>query len=219
MEGKNGKIEGSFNATRLLALTTTNGPIDVSLDVHNTLPKEPTVVVLKSSNGSAQNLTFFYPSHCNNACVPLSFLSSVVSLSTNSSSGTGGDFRVCTHTSNAALDVSFTASPPDSRLVFEASTKNAPARAVLDAAFEGGFLLRTTQFHPTLHVSPGVKDPTGHGRVRKVDHRAVAGRAMIGNVSWVPPAERQLADADVDADAKAGWVSVVTRNAPVTLAL
>lgn len=142
-------------------------------------------------------------------------LKSDVSLSTNSSSGTGGDFRVYAHTSNAALNVSFSASPPDSHLVFEGSTKNAPARAELDAAFEGGFLLRTTQFHPTLHVSPGVKDPTGQGRVRKVKDRVVAGRAMIGNVSWVPPAEDQL----VDADARAGWASVVTRNAPVTLVL
>jgi hypothetical protein len=51
VEGKNVKIEGSFNVTRFLKLSTTNSPIDVSLDVHSNLPSKPTVVVLKSSNG------------------------------------------------------------------------------------------------------------------------------------------------------------------------
>ena len=51
VEGKNAKIEGSFNVTRFLKLSTTNSPIDVSLDIHNNLPSKPTVAVLKSSNG------------------------------------------------------------------------------------------------------------------------------------------------------------------------
>ncbi len=144
-----------------------------------------------------------------------SHLDSNLSLSTNSSSGAGGDFRVYTHTSNAPLDVSISVSPPDSHLVFEGSTKNAPARVALPAAFEGGFLLQTTHFHPTLHVSPDVKDPAGRGRLRKVDERVIAGRAVIGNVSWVPPGDRPW----VDADARAGWASIVTHNAPVMLVL
>jgi len=51
VEGKNGKIEGSFNVTRYLKLSTTNSPIGVSLDVHNNLPRKSTVVILESSNG------------------------------------------------------------------------------------------------------------------------------------------------------------------------
>jgi hypothetical protein len=46
-------------------------------------------------------------------------------------------FRVYTHTSNAPLTVSFPASPPDSRLVFDGATGNAPAHVALPAAFEG----------------------------------------------------------------------------------
>ena len=64
----------------------------------------------------------------------LSPLDSNLSLSTNSSSGAGGDFRVYAHTSNAPLDVSISVSPADSHLVFEGSTKNAPARVALPAA-------------------------------------------------------------------------------------
>jgi hypothetical protein len=145
-----------------------------------------------------------------------SYIHSNISLSTNASSGTGGDFRVRTHTANAPLNVCITKSPPDSRLHFEGATKNAPASAALPAAFEGGFLLQTSHFRPALHVSPHVKDPAGRGRVRKVKDRVVAGRAMIGNVSWVPPAPVSLMDTDAD---KAGWASVISLNAPVRLVL
>lgn len=50
-EVKNGKIEGSFNVTTLLKLSAANSPINVSLNAHNNLPSEPTVVSLKSTNG------------------------------------------------------------------------------------------------------------------------------------------------------------------------
>ena len=85
----------------------------------------------------------------------------------------------------------------------------------LDPAFEGGFLLQTTQFRPTLHVTPDVKDPTGRGRQRKVNDRVVAGRAVIGNVSWVPHGGKYP---QPEAE-RAGWASVSSRNAPVTLIL
>lgn len=66
-----------------------------------------------------------------------------------------------------------------------------------------------------LHVTPDVKDPTGRGRQRKVNDRVVAGRAVIGNVSWVPHGQHTP---QPEAE-RAGWVSVSSRNAPVTLAL
>lgn len=110
------------------------------------------------------------------------------------------------------MSVLFSSGPPNSRLAFDGYTRNAPGRVALDPAFEGGFLLQTTQFYPTLHVTPGVEDPTGRGRQRKVNHRVVAGRAVIGNVSWVPPEKRPESE-------KASWASVISRNAPVTLVL
>ncbi|KAH9971459.1 hypothetical protein BJV74DRAFT_907587 [Russula compacta] len=190
-EGKNGKIEGSFNVTTLLKLSTTNSPINVSLNAHSNVPSEPTVVSLKSTNGA---------------------LNSNVSLSTNSSLGTGGYFRFYTCTSNAALDVSFSTGPPDSRLVFDGATRNAPAHLALHPAFEGGFLLRTTHFRPTLHLLPGVEDPAGRRREREANKRVVAGRAIIGNVSWVPCEGCPEAEGS-------SWAGITTSNAPVTLAL
>ncbi|KAH9952297.1 hypothetical protein BGW80DRAFT_1430740 [Lactifluus volemus] len=198
-ESKNAKIEGFFNVTRLLKLITTNSLINASLNAHSNLPSKPTVVFLKTSNG---------PIHSN------------TSLSTNSSSGTGGHFRVYTYTHNAPLDLTFPTSPPDSHLVLDASTKNAPAHVTLRAPaafFEGRLLLQTTQFQPTLYVTPGVEDPAGLGRERKVRTHAVPGGcALIGNVSWVPPGKGVQADGG---GGGAGWASVSTRNAPVTLVL
>jgi len=172
-------------------LSTTNGPIYASVEAHGNLPSKPTVVSLKTVNSP---------------------LTANISLYTNSSSGTGGCFRVYAHTINAPLAVSFPTSPPDSRLVFDGATGNAPAHVALPAAFEGGFLLRTTHFHPVLHVSPGVKDPAGRGRERRVHRHAVAGRAVIGNVSWVAPGKPPQADGT-------GWASIGTHNAPVALIL
>jgi hypothetical protein len=112
------------------------------------------------------------------------------------------------------LSVSFSSGPPESRLVFDGSTRNAPARVALDPAFEGGFLLQTTQFRPTVHLTPGVEDPTGRGRQRKMNDRVVGGRAVIGNVSWVPPGKYPQARPEGPS-----WASVSSRNAPVTLVL
>lgn len=111
--------------------------------------------------------------------------------------------------------MTFSASPPDSQLAFRGSTRNAPARVALHPAFEGGFLLQTTQFRPTLHVTPGIKDPTGRGRQLKVNDRVVAGRAVIGNVSWVSPGKHPQAKESESP----GWASVSSRNALVTLVL
>jgi hypothetical protein len=82
----------------------------------------------------------------------------------------------------------------------------------LHAAFEGGFVLQTSQFRPVLRELPGVEDPSGRGRERNVSARVVARCAVIGNVSWVSPDEHVQTH-------HAGWASVTTRNAPVTLVL
>jgi hypothetical protein len=86
----------------------------------------------------------------------------------------------------------------------------------LDPAFEGDFLLQTTQFRPTLYVTPGIKDPTGRGRQLKVNDRVVASRAVIGNVSWVSPGKHPQPEEEAE---RAGRASVSSRNALVTLVL
>ncbi|KAI0260298.1 hypothetical protein BC834DRAFT_901441 [Gloeopeniophorella convolvens] len=191
VDARNSNIEGAFNVTKSLVLATSNGHIKALVNAENGVPTEPTKVSLKTSNG---------------------FLASKISLFTNASSGTGGAFRVGTHTRNAPLAVKVNTSPPDSRLVLDASSKNAAARVALPPAFEGDLLLVTTQHYPSIREIPGVEDPSGHERTRNITSRGIFGRIVVGNVSWVPQ-ESELAGAG-----KAG-VSVVTSNAPVTLAL
>jgi len=121
VEGKNGKISGSFNATRLLTLSTTNDAIEASAHAHNS--QEPTVISLKTTNG---------------------FLHSNISLSSN------GTFLVSAQTTNAPLAIALSSDARPVLLHLEAATHNAPAHVVLPPAFGGRFLVRTTRFRPAL---------------------------------------------------------------------
>jgi len=197
VEGKNGKISGSFNATRLLALTTTNAAIEASAQAHNASPGQPTVISLKTTNDAL---------HAN------------ISLSSNASSSRG-IFRVSTQTTNAPLSLSLSADE-DARhilLRLDAATHNASAHVELPPAFEGRFQLRTTRFHPELREAPRVT-----GRVRRLSTSTVSGHTVIGNVSCVLTDGNGMHEhgpGNADGDAETGWASVSTRNAPATLVL
>ncbi|KAF8267037.1 hypothetical protein EI94DRAFT_1786630 [Lactarius quietus] len=197
VEGKNGKISGSFNATRLLALTTTNAAIEASAQAHNASPGQPTVISLKTTNDAL---------HAN------------ISLSSNASSSRG-IFRVSTQTTNAPLSLSLSADE-DARhilLHLDAATHNASAHVELPPAFEGRFQLRTTRFHPELREAPRVT-----GRVRRLSTSTVSGHTVIGNVSCVLTDGNGMHEhgpGNADGDAETGWASVSTRNAPATLVL
>ena len=211
MEGENGKISGSFNATRLLTLSTTNNAIEVSTHVHNAdkQPGQPTVISLKTTNGSAQPHTL--PDLPPRADASHSALSSNISLSSSSNATSPRDsFRVSAQTTNAPLDIALSSNARPALLRLDAATHNAPAHVALPPAFEGRFLLRTTRFRPELRELPCVA-----GRARRlISTGTVAGHAVIGNVSWVP---REHGQGDADADV--GWASVSTSGAPATLVL
>ena len=57
----NSKISGSFNATRLLALSTTNNAIEVSAQARNAEPGQPTLLSLKTTHPLDLRLTLTYP--------------------------------------------------------------------------------------------------------------------------------------------------------------
>lgn len=194
VEGKNGKISGLFNATQLLALSTTNNAIKTFAHAHNAHPGQPTVVSLKTANGAL---------HAN------------ISLSSNTPSSLS-NFRVSAHTTNAPLTLAL--SSPDARPVnlrLDATTSNAPVHVELPPAFEGRFLLRTTRFRPELHEAPRVS-----GRARRVSTSTMAGHAVFGNVSLVPPdGGGALKHGEGVTDVDMGWASVSTCEAPATLVL
>jgi len=162
VEGKSGKISGSFNATRLLALSTTNGAIEASAQAHNAQPDKPTALSLRTTNGAL---------HAN------------ISLPSNASSH--GNFHISAQTTNAPLALAFS-SPDDKRPVLlrlDAATRNAPAHVALPPAFEGRFLLRTTRFRPEIREAPA----RVAGLARRLSARTVGGHwhAVFGDASSV----------------------------------
>jgi hypothetical protein len=194
VEGKNGKISGLFNATQLLALSTTDNAIKVFAHAHNAQPGQPTVISLETTNGAL---------HAN------------ISLSSNASSS-HSNFRISAHTANAPLSLGL--SSPDAlpiNLHLDAATHNAPAHVELPPAFEGRFLLRTTRFRPELHEAPHVA-----GRARRLSTSTVDDHTVFGNVSLaLPDGGGALRHREEVTDVEAGWASVSTCKAPATLVL
>ena len=121
----------------------------------------------------------------------------------------GGSFEVSTSTSNSQLTIDFPASPPDSILQFTGMTSNADVVVSLNPAYEGSFVLKTSNAKPQINSDENVNDPSGRNRTRsfdiKLQRKGVA--LAMGDVFWD--------DAIVS---KAG-VSLHTSNAKIDLNL
>jgi len=102
--------------------------------------------------------------------------------------------------------VNFTDSPVDSRLLLKANSTLSPVDVQLHSAYEGRFFLETSLSRPDVVVRE-VEDPSGQGRKRNVDIRAVRGNRIDGDVSWS------------EAGKDRGEVLISSAWAPVTLVL
>jgi len=183
----NGGISGAFNTTNSLTIVTTNSPVSVRIGAVNEKSEKPTNVLIRTTNGR---------------------IKADVSLISNSSSGTGGAFGVCAHTTNSPIEVVYDDSPVDSFLEFKAVSTNSPVRAVLHRAYEGKFALSTTNAGAVLNHLRDVEDPSGQGRERSVTKRSV--RSYIsGSVEWVPSSDYT----------QAGSVNLATTNDMITLTI
>ena len=116
-------------------------------------------------------------------------------------------FDVVAATSNKPASVSVYSHPNSSPLGLVVKSSNGKATAALHPAFEGEFILRTSNAKPS--VSQGdPKDPSGEDRERNVDISGIIHGITKGRVWW----------GDWDA-AKKGKVHIFTSNAPVELDL
>jgi len=102
--------------------------------------------------------------------------------------------------------VNFTDSPVDSRLLLKANSTLSPVDVQLHSAYEGRFFLETSLSRPDVVVGD-VEDPSGQGRKRNVDIRAVKGNRIDGDVSWSGAGKDR------------GEVLISSAWAPVTLVL
>ncbi|KAF4621482.1 hypothetical protein D9613_001049 [Agrocybe pediades] len=141
-----GGIRGTFRAKDALILHTSNGPIDVDVQLENANDGKETLLDAKTSNAP--------------------FRANVTMTSTKNREGI---FRVNGKTSNSMLNIAIPKAPVDFKLGMEATTSNGRADIDLPPTFEGEGILKTSA-HSTASVVErhGVEDPTGRGRQRHV---------------------------------------------------
>ncbi|KAJ6564206.1 hypothetical protein B0H19DRAFT_942642 [Mycena capillaripes] len=129
LQTSNAPITGTFNTSGMLRLTTSNAPIEVTVNLEgksNDYTRPPTLVMRTSNK----------------------LLDAKVSLFTEGDKG--GIFHVKGTTSNGPLTIAVPESPVDSALALTARTSNAAAEVTLHGAYQGKFLVKTSNFTPEL---------------------------------------------------------------------
>jgi hypothetical protein len=186
IETSNAGISGVFNTSSFLVLSTTNAPVDADIGLSSVDASRPKLVLATT-----------------NAAV-----SSRISLISEKS--LGGLFDVVTSTSNGRLDIDFPAAPPDSILHLAGETSNAEVVVSLNPAYEGSFLLTTSNAEPQINSDENVIDPSGRNRKRSLNIKQEGKGVALGDVFWDPE--------DVMVS-KAGSVIIDTSNAKIDLNL
>jgi len=158
----NAKVEGRFDVTDELVITTANAPIKVLVNAFNEDKDVATKVNLKTSNGA---------------------IKSDFNLNSNGKDSTGGKFEVTAQTAAGAADVNFLSAPVGSSLNLDVHTSVGRAYVKLHETYEGSFEASTSIGRATVNVDQKKDDPAGKGRKRNV-HFSRAGNTVKGDVSW-----------------------------------
>ncbi|KAH7921450.1 hypothetical protein BV22DRAFT_1198201 [Leucogyrophana mollusca] len=183
-QSSNAAIDGNFNTDTALTLVTSNARVTVAVDLLNRENARATELEVKTSNGLID-----------------------ASVLLESSTGSGGSFKVSTTTSNSPLMLKFPSSPASSHLECTARTSNSHADVQMHAAFEGRFEVDTSNMWPSLQQRQDVEDPAHQGRRRVVDEVRRTKNHISGKVYW----------GNEGVGRNGGFVSVRTSNAMAKL--
>lgn len=144
---------------------------------------------------------------------PISAVESSIGLT--SDKGIGGSFDVATGTSNGPLDIKFPEAPVNSTLKLYGKTSNAGVSVSLNPAYEGSFLLKTSNiFKPRINEDKNVVDPSGKNRKRSLNIKKAKRKVVFGVVFWEEATEELE-----EVSKPAGTVYLRTSNANVDLNL
>lgn len=189
----NNPISGKFSVTRRIDLGTSNGAIDAEISIENSGDK-PSSVSLSTRNAPVK---------------------SEISLFTYSKENIGGSFNVFVTSDHAPLQITFPTAPIKSSLRFTVRASNSSIQATLPPSYEGSLMLRSFELPEslkhTVEYQTEAEDPSGKGRVRKVEVEETATGYVDGKVSWVG-----IVDASGSHDGK---VMLSTSNAPIAVNL
>lgn len=119
--------------------------------------------------------------------------------------------------SHASINTTITHQPLNSHLKLTGTSAHAPVYAHLPPAYEGRFNVIASNAHGAVGVDEDAQDPSGDGRVRKVDVKEHFG-IINGEVSWVKKEEEGYKPRSQDWPVRSS-VTLVSSWADVTLVL
>jgi len=162
IETSNSPITGTYRTSSNLILTTSNAPIDVTVFAKSNERRHSNEIVLRTSNG---------------------YIKAPHTFTTDAEEG-GGFFRIAAITSNGEVDVPVLDHPVGARLALSARSSNKAVTASVPTAFEGAFVLRTSNAQPELTRGDDPEDPTGEDRTRHVETNHIGDGAISGHAWW-----------------------------------
>jgi len=176
LKTSNSAIWGNFNVSQSLELITSNGQIRANVAMyHDDAPNTHTSLKMRTTNSP---------------------VISTVDLVSTAADSTGGAFTIDSRTSNNKIDLDVHTMPLDSVLQLDARTSNALARVGLSPAYEGSFLLQTSNASPSVRRSDQPEDPAGQDRRRRL-YVAQNKGAVHGEVLWGDTRREHLGDVQV----------------------
>ncbi|KAJ7672084.1 hypothetical protein B0H17DRAFT_1084364 [Mycena rosella] len=166
VSSNNNGISGNYQVSESLDLTTSNGPIEVTVGINGS--ETPKSLSMHTSNSA---------------------IDAVVNLDTTS--GRGGNFLVKADTSNGRLTTRIASAPLDSVLNLQAETSNSPGSVTLPLTYEGSLTMHTSNAPSFIwRVDRIEQDPAckAHsdckGRTRTIGTHMVANGKAEGAVYW-----------------------------------
>ncbi|SJL17144.1 uncharacterized protein ARMOST_20688 [Armillaria ostoyae] len=159
----NSPIEGNFNTSTSLDLSTANSAINVVVGLFNADGEESTSVSMETANAP---------------------ISAGISLLSTAPSSTGGKFDVKAYTARGKIELGFVDASVDSALDLTAHTAMGPVDVTMHPTYEGEFRLATVmgRAEVTNHDEP--EDPKGEDRKRTVSFERAGGSVVSGRVWW-----------------------------------
>jgi len=170
----NGAITGRYQVNDTLVLETSNGRIDVELEVEDSGRRiDGTDVVLRTSNAALTASAKLYATHH-------------VQEKSSFTSAKNGRFSLDARTSNGRLNVNIPTIPFDSALKLTGRTSNSPVDVVLDnrGSFEGTYTAETSSYMGMPSVERADAGDERNGQ-RRVLQRLIGGKGSSrGQVFW-----------------------------------
>ncbi|KAF9464007.1 hypothetical protein BDZ94DRAFT_532508 [Collybia nuda] len=157
------KIEGTFNTSSALELSTFNAPIKVNVGLLNKNTPDKTKLSMNTNRG------------------PITATISLVSTTK-----TRGQFNVSATTSLDALALTFTEAPVDSILSLNARSSFAPVTVKLHETYEGAINVVTSLSRAEIVVDESVEDPAGRRRMRAFNVWRMGKSHIQASVTWMP---------------------------------